>query len=184
MMFPAPCHRAQTPAAMGTCRVRAQRLALSRPRRFTDDGGRLPHASPRPTTQTQDPWPQSAALQRPRECAFPPYSSTHVPGWETEGQRRTAPPSRSREEELGTHLSLSAPSLPPPGSSTPKPTALQAQVPPPWTGPHSVPRPVPSARPSGCKRRTRPAGAGGGASVGMLGGPLSAQGHCRQSKEA
>lgn len=106
MMFPAPCHRAQTPAAMGTCRVRAQRLALSRPRRFTDDGGRLPHASPRPTTQTQDPWPQSAAPQRPRECAFPPYSSTHVPGWETEGQRRTAPPSRSREEELGTHLSL------------------------------------------------------------------------------
>lgn len=106
MMFPAPCHHAQTPAAMGTCRVRAQRLALSRPRRFTDDGGRLPHASPRLTTQTQDPWPQSAAPQRPRECAFPPYSSTHVPGWETEGQRRTAPPSRSREEELGTHLSL------------------------------------------------------------------------------
>lgn len=67
MMFPAPCHRAQTPAAMGTCRVRAQRLALSRPRRLTYPalqmtGGGCPTPHPAPPPKPRTPGPKAQRL--------------------------------------------------------------------------------------------------------------------------
>lgn len=66
-MFPAPCHRAQTPAAMGTCRVRAQRLALSRPRRLTYPalqmtGGGCPTPHPAPPPKPRTPGPKAQRL--------------------------------------------------------------------------------------------------------------------------